>query len=136
MEAADSPIELFHGYTYSGHPLASAAGLATLKLYQEEGLFERAANLAPLWEEAVHSLQGLPHVIDVRNLGLVAAVELAGIPAQPTARAFEAFLRCYERGVLIRTTGDTLALSPPLVIEETQIEKLITTLKQVLRELP
>ncbi|MEN9213140.1 MAG: aminotransferase class III-fold pyridoxal phosphate-dependent enzyme, partial [Thermostichus sp. DG02_4_bins_136] len=89
MEAADSPIELFHGYTYSGHPLASAAGLATLKLYQEEGLFERAANLAPLWEEAVHSLQGLPHVIDVRNLGLVAAVELAGIPAQPTARAFE-----------------------------------------------
>ncbi|MEN9238402.1 MAG: aminotransferase class III-fold pyridoxal phosphate-dependent enzyme, partial [Thermostichus sp. DG_1_6_bins_120] len=81
-------------------------------------------------------LQGLPHVIDVRNLGLVAAVELAGIPAQPTARAFEAFLRCYERGVLIRTTGDTLALSPPLVIEETQIEKLITTLKQVLRELP
>lgn len=136
MDSADSAIELFHGYTYSGHPVASAAGLATLKLYQEEGLFERAARLAPLWEEAVHSLKGLPHVIDVRNLGLVAAVELAGIPGRPPARAFEAFLRCYERGVLIRTTGDMIALSPPLIIEETHIEHLIATLRQVLQELP
>ncbi len=131
-----SPIEFFHGYTYSGHPVASAAGLATLNLYREEGLFERAANLAPLWEEALHSLRGLPHVIDVRNLGLVGAIELEGIPGRPTARAFEAFLRCYERGVLIRTTGDTIALSPPLIIEESHIERLITTLRQVLQELP
>ncbi len=140
MEAADSagqsPIEFFHGYTYSGHPVASAAGLATLKLYQEEGLFERAARLAPLWEEAMHGLKGLPHVIDVRNLGLVGAVELAGIPGRPTARAFEAFLRCYERGVLIRTTGDIIALSPPLIIEETHIEHLMATLRQVLQDLP
>jgi beta-alanine--pyruvate transaminase len=131
-----SPIEFFHGYTYSGHPVASAAGLATLNLYREEGLFERAANLAPLWEEALHSLRGLPHVIDVRNLGLVGAIELEGIPGRPTARAFEAFLRCYERGVLIRTTGDTIALSPPLIIEEAHIEHLIATLKRVLQELP
>ncbi|MCJ2541850.1 aspartate aminotransferase family protein [Synechococcus bigranulatus str. 'Rupite'] len=135
MDSAESPIELFHGYTYSGHPVASAAGLATLKLYQQEGLFERAARLAPLWEAAIHSLKGLPHVIDVRNLGLVGAVELEGIPGRPTARAFEAFLRCYERGVLIRTTGDIIALSPPLIIEETHIEHLIATLRQVLQEL-
>ncbi|MCF2972395.1 aspartate aminotransferase family protein [Synechococcus sp. Nb3U1] len=136
MESADSAIELFHGYTYSGHPVASAAGLATLNLYQQEGLFERAACLAPLWEEALHSLKGLPHVIDVRNLGLVGAVELEGIPGRPTVRAFEAFLRCYERGVLIRTTGDIIALSPPLIIEETHIEQLIASLRQVLQELP
>ncbi|MFQ3614057.1 MAG: aspartate aminotransferase family protein [Cyanobacteriota bacterium] len=135
MDSAESPIELFHGYTYSGHPVASAAGLATLKVYQQEGLFERAARLAPLWEAAIHSLKGLPHVIDVRNLGLVGAVELEGIPGRPTARAFEAFLRCYERGVLIRTTGDIIALSPPLIIEETHIEHLIATLRQVLQEL-
>ncbi|MFQ3613507.1 MAG: aminotransferase class III-fold pyridoxal phosphate-dependent enzyme, partial [Cyanobacteriota bacterium] len=135
MDSAESPIELFHGYTYSGHPVASAAGLATLRLYQQEGLFERAAHLAPLWEEAIHSLKGLPHVIDIRNLGLVGAVELEGIPGRPTARAFEAFLRCYERGVLIRTTGDIIALSPPLIIEETHIEHLIATLRQVLQEL-
>ncbi|MFS8855206.1 aminotransferase class III-fold pyridoxal phosphate-dependent enzyme [Synechococcus sp. H55.7] len=129
-------MEFFHGYTYSGHPVASAAGLATLNLYQEEGLLERAASLAPLWEEALHSLRGLPHVIDVRNLGLVGAIELEGIPGRPTAQAFEAFLRCYERGVLIRTTGDTIALSPPLIIEETHIERLVATLRQVLQELP
>ena len=133
--APESTIELFHGYTYSGHPLAAAAALATLELYQEERLFDRARELAPYFEEAVHALRELPHVIDVRNLGLVAGIELEPIPGKPAARAFQAFLRCFEKGVLVRTTGDIIALSPPLVISKAQIDELLGTVAAVLREI-
>jgi beta-alanine--pyruvate transaminase len=132
--APENTIELFHGYTYSGHPLAAAAALASLELYEEEQLFERARELAPYFEQAVHSLRELPHVIDVRNLGLVAGVELESIPGKPTARAFQAFLRCFEKGILVRTTGDIIALSPPLIVSRQQIDELVGTLADVLRE--
>jgi beta-alanine--pyruvate transaminase len=135
MSGPDHMIELFHGYTYSGNPVAAAAGLATLETYREEGLFERAAELAPYWEEAVHSLRGLPHVIDIRNEGLVAGIELEGIPGEPTRRAFSAFLKAYEKGVMIRTTGDIIAMSPPLIISREQIDELVGTLADVLKGL-
>ncbi len=132
MQGPEHLIELFHGYTYSGSPIASAAGLATLETYREEGLFARAAELAPYWEEAVHSLRGKPHVIDIRNMGLIGAVELEPIAGAPTQRAFSAFLKAYEKGVLIRTTGDIIAMSPPLIIEKAHIDQLIGTLGEVL----
>ena len=128
-------IELFHGYTYSGNPIAAAAGLATLDTYREEGLFERAAALAPVWAEALHGLRDCPHVVDIRNEGLIGAVELEPIPGQPTKRAFQAFLDAYDAGLLIRTTGDIIALSPPLIISEGQIDELVTTLRGVLQKL-
>jgi len=128
VNAAPAGIELFHGYTYSGHPLAAAAGLATLELYQTEGLFERAASLAPYWENALHSLRGLPHIIDIRNLGLVGGIELEPRPGAPGARGFEVFVDCFNRGVLARVTGDIIALSPPLIIEKSQIDELIGTI--------
>jgi beta-alanine--pyruvate transaminase len=136
MQGPEHMIELFHGYTYSGNPIASAAGIATLEVYREEGLFERAASIAPYWEEALHSLRGLPHVIDVRNMGLIGAVELDPIAGEPTKRAFEAFLRAYDRNILIRTTGDIIAMSPPLMIERHHIDTLIGTLADVLKTLP
>ncbi|MDF2765380.1 MAG: aspartate aminotransferase family protein [Rhodospirillales bacterium] len=136
MDAPDNTIELFHGYTYSGHPVASAAGIATLEIYKEEGLFERARDLSGYWQDAVHSLKGLPNVIDLRNLGLVGAIELEPRPGKPTARAFEAFLNCYEKGVLIRTTGDIIALSPPLIVEKGHIDQIFGTIAEVLKTLP
>ena len=135
VNAAAGGIEFFHGYTYSGHPLASAAGLATLKVYREDGLFERAAELAPYWEDAVHSLQGLPHVIDIRNLGLVAGVELEPRSEKPGARGLEALIACFNEGLLVRVTGDIIALSPPLIIEKGQIDHLVEVLGGVLRDL-
>ena len=135
MQGPENLIELFHGYTYSGSPIASAAGLATLETYREDALFERAAELAPYWEEAVHSLRDKPHVIDIRNMGLIGAVELEPIAGAPTQRAFSAFLKAYEKGVLIRTTGDIIAMSPPLIIEKSHIDQLIGTLGEVLDSL-
>ena len=136
MQGPEHMIELFHGYTYSGNPIAAACGIATLETYKEEGLFERAADLAPYWQEALHSLRGAPHVIDIRNMGLIGAVELEGIPGEPTKRAFDAFLRAYDKGILIRTTGDIIAMSPPLIISKAQIDELIGTLAGVLKTLP
>jgi beta-alanine--pyruvate transaminase len=130
--AAPSGIELFHGYTYSAHPLACAAALATLDVYRDEDLFARAASLEPVWQEAVHSLRGLPHVIDIRNLGLVAAVELEPRAGAPGTRAFDAFVQCFENGLLVRVTGDNVALSPPLIILESQIDELVGILGGVL----
>ena len=132
MTGPEGAIELFHGYTYSGHPVACAAALATLDTYQEEGLFQRAAELAPYWEDAVHSLKDARHVIDLRNLGLIAGIELEPLPGKPTKRAFEAFLKCFEDGVMIRTTGDIIALSPPLIIEKAEIDRIFTTIREVL----
>ena len=133
MKGPEEAIELFHGYTYSAHPLACAAAHAALDTYQEEGLFERTAKMAPYWEKALHSLRDEPNVIDIRNLGLVGAVELEPLPGRPVKRAFDVFLRCYEAGAMIRTTGDTLALTPPLIIEQAEIDQLVETIREALR---
>jgi beta-alanine--pyruvate transaminase len=133
VNSAPPGIELFHGYTYSGHPLAAAAGLATLDLYETEGLFERAASLAPYWENALHSLRGLPNVIDVRNLGLVGAVELEPRTGAPGARGFDVFLDVFNRGAMVRVTGDTIAMSPPLIIDKSQIDELVGTLSAAIK---
>ncbi|MEP7452881.1 aspartate aminotransferase family protein [Phyllobacterium sp. SB3] len=135
MNGPENLIELFHGYTYSGHPVACAAALATLDTYEEEGLLTRASELSDYWADALHGLKGLPNVIDIRNLGLIGAIELQPIEGAPTKRAFQAFLNAYEKGVLIRTTGDIIALSPPLTISKGQIEHLFDTLADVLKNL-
>jgi beta-alanine--pyruvate transaminase len=132
--APENAIEFYHGYTYSGHPLASAAALATLDVYKEEQIFERAASMSPYFEDAAHSLKGLPYVKDIRNLGLVCGIELEGAPGKPTARAFDVFLKCFwDKNVLIRTTGDIIALSPPLIIDKSQIDQLFGTIADVLK---
>ncbi len=133
VNGAAGGIELFHGYTYSGHPLAAAAGLATLDLYRSEGLFEHAASLESYWADAVHALRGLPNVIDLRNIGIVGAVELEPRPGAAGARAFEIFLKCFENGLLIRSTGDTLALSPPLILQRADIDKMFDIVSGALR---
>jgi beta-alanine--pyruvate transaminase len=135
MDAApENAIEFFHGYTYSGHPLASAAMLATMDVYRSEGLFDRAARMAPRFEQAAHSLKGLPYVKDVRNLGLVCGIELESVPGKPTARAFDVFLKCFwEKNVLIRTTGDIIALSPPLIVEEAHIDQMFAAIADILK---
>jgi beta-alanine--pyruvate transaminase len=133
VNASTAGIELFHGYTYSGHPLAAAAGLATLDVYENEGLFERAASLESYWADAAHALRGSPHVIDIRTIGLVAGIELEPRAGAPGTRAFDAFLKCFESSVMIRSTGDTLAVSPPLIIEKTQIDQIFDTIGNVLR---
>ena len=133
MKGPEHTVELFHGYTYSGHPVACAAGLAALDIYAREDLFERAASLAPALQEAVHSLRGSPHVIDIRNLGLVAGIELAPRPGEPGKRGYEVFLDCFENGVLVRQTGDILALSPPLIVEESHIHQMAEGIAKALR---
>ncbi|WKB53051.1 aspartate aminotransferase family protein [Eleftheria terrae] len=134
MNGPEHLIEFFHGYTYSAHPLACAAALATLDTYQEEGLLTRGrGELAEYFADAVHGLKGLPHVVDVRNIGLVGAVELAPLAGEPGKRAFSIFLDCWESGVLIRTTGDTIALSPPLIIDKPQIDQLVGSIAEALR---
>ncbi len=136
VSATERGIELFHGYTYSGHPLATAAALATLKLYRDEGLFERAATLAPMWEAAVHSLEGEPNVIDVRNIGMVGAIELASREGAVGARALDAMTACFwDEDLLVRTTSDIIALSPPLIVSESQISEIVEKLRRVLRSI-
>jgi beta-alanine--pyruvate transaminase len=132
MTGPENMIELFHGYTYSGHPLACAAALASLDIYARDKLFERAAELAPFWENAVHSLKGTPNVIDIRNLGMMAAVEIASAAGKPGTRGFETFLKCQDKGLLVRVTGDIVALSPPLIVEKEQIETMISILRDVI----
>jgi beta-alanine--pyruvate transaminase len=133
VNATEKGIEFFHGYTYSGHPLAAAAGLATLALYEKEGLFERAASLSKMWEEAVHSLKGARHVVDVRNLGIVAGIELEPRAGAVGARGYETFVDVYSReNALVRVTADTIAMSPPLIISEAQIEELISKVRRAI----
>src|ERR1700690_858752 len=134
MQGPENSIELFHGYTYSAHPVACAAALAALDIYEKEGLLTRAASLSAHWENAVHSLRGLPHVIDLRNYGLIGAVEMEPRQGKPGARGFDVFLKCFERGIMVRQTGDTIAMAPPLIIEPGQIERLVETLGRVIRE--
>ena len=133
--AAPDAIELFHGYTYTGHPLACAAGLATIETDREDGLFERAAGLEAYWADGLHALKDARHVIDLRNLGLIGAIELASRPGGGTTRAYDAFVKCYEQGLLTRITGDIIALSPPLIIEKPQIDRIFGTLHHVLNTL-
>jgi len=128
MNGPDHLIEFFHGYTYSAHPLACAAALATLETYADEGLLTRAAQMQDYFAKALHSLKGLPNVIDIRSIGLVGGVELSPLPGEPAKRAFNVFLDCWEQGVLVRTTGDIVALSPPLIIETAQIDRIIDVL--------
>lgn len=125
-------IELFHGYTYSAHPAACAAAIATQALYRSEDLFARADRLAPAFERAAHALADAPYVKDVRNLGLIAGVELESRDGAPGARAYEVFVKCFEAGVLIRYTGDILAFSPPLIIEEEEIERMFAVVREAL----
>jgi beta-alanine--pyruvate transaminase len=132
MQGAEG-IELFHGYTYSGHPVACAAGLAMLDTCEEEGLLTRAAGLAAHWQETAHALKGAAHVIDIRNCGLMAAIELEARAASPGKRAYEVFVKAFEAGVLIRVTGDTIALSPPLIVEKSQIDRIFECIREQLR---
>jgi beta-alanine--pyruvate transaminase len=133
MTGPEHLIEFFHGYTYSAHPLACAAGIATLDTYADDGLLTRAASMQAEFASALHSLRDEPNVIDVRNIGLVGGVELKPLPGEPAKRAFNVFLDCWDKGLLIRTTGDTVALSPPLIIESGHIERIIDTLRGALR---
>jgi beta-alanine--pyruvate transaminase len=131
--APEAAVEFLHGYTYSGHPLACAAVVATQKLYAEEKLFDRARELAPFWEQALHSLKGARHVIDIRNLGLVGGIELEPRAGAVGRRGMEAHIKCFEAGALVRFTGDILAMSPPLIIEKPQIERLVETVRGALQ---
>ncbi|WP_261543017.1 omega-aminotransferase AptA [Burkholderia multivorans] len=134
VDGAPAGIELFHGYTYSGHPLAAAAACATLDVYEREQLFARAARMAPVFEREIHKLRDARHVIDVRNLGLVGGVELKPRDGKPGTRAYDVFVRCYRKGAMIRYTGDILAFSPPLIIEEAQIAELFAIVAEALKE--
>lgn len=133
MQGPEHLVELFHGYTYSAHPLACAAGLAALEVYREEGLMERARALEPVLEDAVHSLRGEPHVIDIRNLGMAAAIELAPREGEPSKRAMEVFHRCFDHGVMVRYTGDIIALGPALIAGEDDLALIVETLRSALR---
>jgi beta-alanine--pyruvate transaminase len=133
MQGPEHMIEFMHGYTYSGNPMACAAALATLETYKEEGLLTRAAELANYWADGLHSLRDCPNVIDIRNTGLIGAIELEPIAGEPTKRAFTAFLKAYEKGILIRTTGDIIAMSPPLIIVKHHIDELFGKLREILQ---
>ena len=135
MQGPEGAIELFHGYTYSAHPVACAAGIATQAIYRKEGLLTRANDMAPYWADGVHSLKGLPHVIDLRNLGLIGAVELDPIPGKPGLRGYNTFVRAFEQGLLVRVTGDIIAMSPPLIIEKSHIDQVFGILGGVLKDL-
>jgi beta-alanine--pyruvate transaminase len=132
---APAGIELFHGYTYSGHPVACAAALATLDVFRDQQILAHAKAMQPYWEDAVHALKGLPHVIDLRTIGLIAGIELEPIAGKPGARAYQALKKAFAEGILIRTTGDIIALSPPLVLEKQHIDELFGKLSGVLKNL-
>ncbi len=124
MQGPEGAVDLFHGYTYSAHPLACAAASAVLDIYKDENLFERSAELSPYWEDGVHSLKGLPGVLDIRNLGLAAGIDLAATGPVGT-RGYNAFVKAFELGLMVRQSGDAIAMSPPLVIEKIQIDEII-----------
>ena len=133
MQGPENLVEFAHGYTYSGHPLACAAGLATLDVYRDEGLLTRARDLEEDWADALHGLKGARHIIDIRTLGLVGGIELEPRPGAPGARAYEAFVKCFEAGLLVRVTGDIIALSPPLIVEKEQIGRIASIIGDVLK---
>lgn len=132
VEGGPDGIELFHGYTYSGHPLAAAAALATLDLYKSEGIFEHAGSLHGYWQDAVHSLKGKKNVIDIRNMGIVAAIELAPNAAGVGKRGMQLFHKCFDNGVLVRATGDIIALSPPLILQKSHIDEIVGRISELI----
>jgi beta-alanine--pyruvate transaminase len=133
MQGPPNAIEFFHGYTYSANPMACAAALGTLDTYEEEGLLTRGAALAGYWADAAHSLRDIPIVADIRTLGLIAGIELQSLEGKAGARAFDTYLKCFAAGLLVRTTGDVIALSPPLIVEKTQIDTIFSMLRDVLK---
>ncbi len=135
MSGPPGSIELFHGYTYSAHPIACAAGLATQRIYRGEGLFERVKAIAPYWSDAVHSLKGRKNIVDLRAYGLVAGIELAARAGAPGARAYDALVAAFNAGLLIRITGDTIAMSPPFIIERKDIDRIFETLATIIDRL-
>jgi len=136
VHAVPGGIEFFHGYTYSGHPLAAAAAIATLELHKTEDLPGRARAIEPYWQDAVHSLRGAPGVVDVRDIGLIGGIELAPRPGRPGVRATAVFRRCFDAGVLVRVTGDIVALSPPLIVERAHVDRIVGTLAEAIRAEP
>ncbi|QGX41354.1 aspartate aminotransferase family protein [Permianibacter aggregans] len=136
MQGGEAGIELFHGYTYSGHPVACAAGIAALDIYERENLFTRARELESYWQQRLHSLREQPHVVDIRDFGLIGAVQLAPRDGKPGQRAYQVFTEMFRRGAMVRVTGDTIAMSPPLIIERAQIDELIGRLAEVLAATP
>ena len=135
MNGPEWMIDFFHGYTYSGHPMACAASIGTLDTYQDEGLLTRASEISAYWEDRMHALQGLPHIIDIRNIGLVGAIEFDPVPGEPTKRAYDRFVKAFEHNILVRQTGDIIALSPPLIISKAEIDQLFDTLTQILKSM-
>ena len=133
MTGPESQVELFHGYTYSAHPVACAAGIATLDIYKDEGLLTRAAQLSEYWRDALHALKGLPNVIDIRNVGLMGAVELASRKDAVGARGFEVMVECFNRGLYLRNSADSLAMSPPLIVERSHIDDIVSILSDVIK---
>lgn len=134
MQGPDGAIEFFHGYTYSGHPVACAAALATLDIYQGERLFERTLELEAYWQDALLSLRDLPNVVDIRAVGLVGGVQLAPSAEGVGKRGFQVFEQCFHDGLMVRVTGDTIAMSPPLIVEKEQIDILVGTLADSIRK--
>jgi beta-alanine--pyruvate transaminase len=133
MTGPASQIELFHGYTYSAHPVACAAGIATLEIYQKEGLLTRGAALTDYWQDAMHSLRGLPNVIDIRAIGLVAGIELSSRPDAAGARGYDVMVDCFNHGLVLRNSGDNIAMSPPLIAERAQIDDMVMILGDALK---
>jgi beta-alanine--pyruvate transaminase len=135
MSGPENAVDTPHGYTYSAHPVACAAGLATLAVYQEEGLLTRVGELAKTWEDGAHALRDCPGVVDIRNIGLIAAIELEPRPGAPGARGFDAHLKAFEKGLYMRVTGDTIALAPPLIVKQAEMDQLFGTVREVLKTL-
>jgi beta-alanine--pyruvate transaminase len=133
MAGPDTAVELMHGYTYSGHPLACAAAIATIDVYEEQDIFAHCSKVASYWEAQAHALKGEPHVVDIRNIGLLAAIEIEPKPGEPMSRSLPAGNICYEAGVLVRTAGDALVLSPPLIISEAEIDRIFETIRGAIR---
>jgi beta-alanine--pyruvate transaminase len=132
---ADYMIEFPHGYTYSGHPLACAAGLATLDLLEKEHSFEQVATMAPILEKAIHSLRGTKHVVDIRNYGAAGGITLASLPGEPAKRPFEAAMKCWEKGFYVRYGGDTLQLGLPFATTPTEIDSIINAMGEAISEI-
>ena len=135
MTGPENAIEMPHGYTYSAHPVACAAGLGTMEVYEEEGLLTRVGELAKYWEDAAHAMRDCPNVVDIRNIGLIAAIELAPRPGAPGARGLETHIKAFEKGAYIRSTGDVLAFAPPLIIQKAEIDQLFGIAREILRSL-
>ena len=133
MTGPEGTIELFHGYTYSAHPVACAAGIATLDIYKDEGLLTRGASMAEYWRDALHSLKGLPNVIDIRNIGLMGAVEVAPRKDAVAARGYDVMVDCFNHGLYLRMSGDSFALSPPLIVERSQIDDIVSILGDAIK---